>query len=169
MRAWISRRLFKEMVTWEKCLPPVQISSIDSSRRKTMRFTNSYFLLCIWTCTYTQFHCPTQLFVGTTAPEDLCVYQVVQTSVDMLTLGNYILLVFCFSFLCEWLNVPCRSIEWNLFIRIVHLYAFYTVSVCYTSLWSCSRTRIMNKFVDIKQLFSFFQSFHLVRVFFYLF
>ena len=135
----------------------------------TFSRTNSCFLLCIWTCTYTQFHCPTQLFVGTTAPEDLCVYQVVQTSVDMLTLGNYILLVFCFSFLCEWLNVPCRSIEWNLFIRIVHLYAFYTVYVCYTSLWSCSRTRIMNKFVDIKQLFSFFQSFHLVRVFFYLF
>ena len=46
MRPWISRRLFKEMVTWEKCLPHVQISSIDSWR-KTMRFT----CLSVPTCT----------------------------------------------------------------------------------------------------------------------
>lgn len=92
-------------------------------------------------------HC-TRRFMCISSCTDFCWY--------MLTLGNYILLVFCFSFLCEWLNVSCPSIEWNLFIRIVRLYAFYTVYVCYTSLWSCSRTRIMNKFVHTWHQTTFF-------------
>ena len=40
-----------------------------------------------------------------------CMYQVVQTSVDILTLGNYIVAIFYFHFLYGWLNVPCPSIE----------------------------------------------------------
>ena len=115
MRPWISRRLFKEMVTWEKCLPHVQISSIDSWR-KTMRFTClsvptctllscyifsnefiffvMYMNLYIYTVSLSNsiicwHHC-TRRFIRISSCTDFCWY--------MLTLGNYILLVFCFIF-----------------------------------------------------------------------
>ena len=108
-------------------------------------------------------HC-TRRFIRISSCTDFCWY--------MLTLGNYILLVFCFIFyvngwMChvqKYTMKPFYSYSSSLcflycvcllFILFILFHSFVLYNV-----WSCSRTRIMNTFVDIKQLFSFFQSFH---------